>query len=166
MLRCGCDGGLFMQVRGQGWYRTTHRQAYRTWYCIAPRLSNDWLGCAVIVQGDARLDRPLRFPAQSRVRRARNTSAFLLANFVSPYQPPATFLLYANLQEQASDRLPQICMTNCLIRMTCLTFIHFKVMISVVEPGIPENKDSVRRGNPYFGIFSRTTHVLKSFKRV
>ena len=160
MLRCGCDGGLFMQVRGQGWYRTTHRQAYRTWYCIAPRLSNDWLGCAVVVQGDARLDRPLHFPAQSRVRRARNTSAFLLANFVSPYQPPATFLLYANLQERASDRLPQICMTNCLIRMTYLAFIHFKVVIYAVEQGIPKNGGSEIRTLPPFLVYFHELHRI------
>src|SRR3990172_1763480 len=107
MLCCVSDGGLFKQVRGLGWYRTTRRQAYRTWYCIAPRLSNDWLRCAAVDQGDARPDRPLHFPAQSRVRYARNTSAFLLANYASPYQPPATLTLYASLQEEASDRRPK-----------------------------------------------------------
>jgi hypothetical protein len=60
--------------------------------------------------------------------------------------------LYANLQEQASDRLPQICMTNCLIRMTCLAFIHFKVMDFAVEQGIPKNKGSVLRRLPLFSI--------------
>jgi hypothetical protein len=78
----------FMQVRDLDWFRTTHRQADRTWCCTARHSNSDWPTLAAADQGDDLPDKPLHFPGQSHAQHVHNTSTFVLATFVLPYLPP------------------------------------------------------------------------------